>query len=158
MSDYLYEHVRRVPEITDDQIAEMRHIEPVLRIEHMYRRIKNADAIDPRDESCIWNAEPTDAEPFTVGLLDSTTIITQHRSSVFFKPSLAEVYAWIRVFVPEHWNRIRFFYLGEAQRVPHSTDCWCECELLSGAVLVRGEPVMFANGEIGHKLERVRCD
>lgn len=53
--DWLYNKVQRVPPITDAQIAEMRHIEPILRLPDscMYRRMKGADKLHPRDVSFL---------------------------------------------------------------------------------------------------------
>lgn len=153
MSDWLYDKIKRVPPITDEQIAEMRHIEPVLKVPDsaMYRRVKDAQEIHPTSVSCIWSAEPT-GEEFTFHTLNVSRIITQHHSNVFFKPSLAEVYAWIRFFMLEHWRDVRFFCLGEAWRIGSTCDIACECEVMGGDMLRRGKPIQFANGTIGHEL------
>ena len=131
----------------------MRHIEPVLQVPDscMYRRIKDATSIDPRQESCLWDAEPTGKE-FTYGTLDITRVVTQHTSSIFFKPSLAEVYAWIRVFFHDRWQEVDCFCLGEATRISQSTDFICQCDVMGGQVMVKGGDVTFANGEIGYRL------
>lgn len=151
--DWLYEKVSRVPDITDEQIAEMRHIEPVLRSQNsgMYRRIKDVDTVDPRYQSFLWNAEPT-GEEFTFDVLNQTEVITQHHSSVFFKPSLAEVYAWIRVYLGDQWNAVKYFCLHDPARVGASSDIYCFCTLLGGPVLVRGKEITFPGGGIGHEL------
>ena len=91
---HLYEKVQRVPEITDEQIADMLKIVPTLQYGNMYRTIKGYKKLDPRNVSFIWDAMPTGRE-YTFHVLEMTHIVTQHRSSVFFKPSLAEVYSWI---------------------------------------------------------------
>lgn len=153
MNDWLYDKVRRVPPITDEQIMAMRRIEPVLKCPEsvMYRRIHEAQSLDPRGVSFLWDAKPTGPE-FTFDQLNQTEIITQHTSSVFFKPSLAEVYAWLRVFMPDTWGRVKYFCMGEPSRIGGSTDCECKCTVMGGPVLKRGEPVEFANGEIGYTL------
>lgn len=150
---WLYEHVQRVPPISDEQIAKMRRIEPVVKVPEscMYRRIKGADKIHPQTESCIWNTEPHGPE-FTFDTLNKTTIVTQHHSAIFFKPSLAEVYAWILVYMPKTWSLVRFFCLGDSKRIGGSTDVVCECEIMGGDMLVAGSPVMFATGAVGHEL------
>lgn len=152
MSEYLYEKMRRVPTITDEQIAAMRHIVPVLSDGFgMYRRIVGIDAIDPRTQSFLWDAEPT-GEEFTFDTLNVATIITQHYSSVFFKPSLAEVYAWMLVYMPDTWNLFTHFCLGEAKRISRSYDVVCECSVMGGKMLVKGKEFVLPNGQIGHQL------
>lgn len=151
--DWLYDKINRVPDISDDHIAEMRHIEAVLKMPNsvMYRRIQGIEKLDPRDVSFLWNAEPVGGE-FTFHDLNRSVVITQHHSSVFFKPSLAEVYAWIRFYMPEEWRRVMYFCLREPTRIGASTDFMCECELMGGKKLVDGKPIVFANGSIGHYL------
>lgn len=152
MTDWMYNKVQRVPPITDEQIAEMRHIEPLLRVENsvMYRKIRNSDRLDPRNVSFLWDAKPTGGE-FTFDTLNTTRIITQHHSSVWFKPSLAEVYAWIRVYMPETWREVKAFCMGEAQRIGSSCDFMCHCEIMGGRVLVQGRPISFG-GPVMHEL------
>ena len=109
---YLFELVNRVPEITDEQIAEMRHIEPVFRVVgNIYRRIKDVDKLHPRDVSCIGMIVPV-GEELAPGVLDQAEIITQHHSGTCFVPSLAEVYAcsdakekFVRDFVAA-WDKV----------------------------------------------------
>ena len=113
MSDWFYDTLQRTPPITDNQIAEMRHIEPVMKLDHMFQRIKGAAGIDPRKVSCIWDAEPIEGELFTFEELNMTLIYTQHVGNVFFKPSLAEVYAWLRFFFPKSWDQIRYFHIQD---------------------------------------------
>lgn len=158
MSDWLYNKVRRVPEITDGQIADMRHILPVLRVPDscMYRRIKDADKVHPRDVAFTWANEPIGGE-FTAHSLNTTTIITQHRSSVLFKPSLAEVYAWIRFYLRDDWQAVKFFCMGDdAERIGGSSDVACKCVLLGGEFLEKGDEFEFASGVIGHKLRPLK--
>lgn len=150
--EWLYEKVRRVPEITDAQIAEMRHIEPVMLSETgMYRRMARAATVHPREESFLWGAEPV-GEEFTFDTLNRTTVITQHKSAVFFKPSLAEVYAWIRFYLGDEWRAVTHFYMGDAHRIGGSSDIRCDCVLMGGRKLVAGKPVRFASGAVGHEL------
>jgi len=153
MSDWLYDKVNRVPPITDEQIAEMRHIEPVLKLPDscMYRRIAGCQSLHPRDVSFLWNANPTGDE-FTFEPLNITEIITQHHSSVFFKPSLAEVYAWMRVYMPDYWGLFRFFCMGEVRRIGASSDFMCQCDVMGGEMLVRGKEFIFPSGHVGHEL------
>lgn len=153
MTKWLYDRIHRVPEISDDQIAAMRHIEPVLRDGEscMYRRIIGIGKIDPRRTSFLWDAKPHGRE-FTFHQLNMATIITQHHSSVFFKPSLAEVYAWMLVYMPESWGHFTHFCLGEPKRIGSSSDIMCECVVMGGEILYRGNEVTFANGEVGHQL------
>lgn len=152
MRSYLYENVQRVPSITDKQIAEMRHIEPVVKSSGvMWRRILGADKIDPRNVSCVWYQEPTGDE-FSFDTLNTSTIITQHHSAVFFKPSLAEVYAWIRVYMPDTWGLVKYFHLRDQFRIGASSDFGCYCEIMGGDLLVRGHEVVFPSGAIGFEL------
>jgi hypothetical protein len=151
MKKRLYELVNRVPDISDAEIAEMRHIEPLLGADGMFRRIEGADSLHPRDVSFLWNASPV-GDPFTFDTLDRTEIITQHKSSMFFKPSLAEVYGWIRFYMKSDWNAVRFFSLGDYYRVSGETDVICKCIIMGGDLLVKGQPVRFADGSIGHYL------
>lgn len=147
----LFELVRRVPEISNSDIAVMRHIEPVLRQGYMFRRIAGISSIDPRDSSFLWDAKPT-GEPFTFSILNMTVIITQHHSAVFFKPSLAEIYAWIRVYMPMTWQQVRFFCIEDNNRIDGTTDVYCKCTVMGGDMLVEGKPVRFISGAIGHEL------
>lgn len=101
-----------VPKIRRKQVEAMRHIRPLLRIDgSVYSPIKGIDKIDPFKTSFLWNAEPEDLKylfPFS----DSIEILTFHTyaATVFFKPSLAEVYASIRRFVRD-WSHVRWFCL-----------------------------------------------
>lgn len=131
---YLFEMVERVPNITDRQIEEMRHIHPVLRkpdIYCYYYKMKDANLLDPRNVSFLWNAQP-EGEVFYFSALTDTTIITQHHSSVFFKPSLAEVYAWIRFYLGENWNEVKYFCIGDYERIGSSCDMYAKCTIFSG--------------------------
>lgn len=154
MTDWLYDKVVRVPEISDSQINEMRHIEPVLWTDGMYRRIRGVRRVDPRNVSCIWDPHPY-GKPFTFDTLNMTRIVTQHCSSIFFKPSLAEVYAWIRVFMPETWMRVRYFCLGHHERIARSTDVMCQCDLMGGSKLRRGASQKLPNGETAYQLVEI---
>lgn len=151
-NQWLYELVNRVPSITNDQIAKMRHIEPVVKIPNsvFYQRIEGADKLHPRDVSCIWDRKPI-GDPFTFHTLDITEIITQHHGGVFFKPSLAEVYAWILLYMPTEWTRVRYFCLGEASRIGSSMDIVCHCQIMGGKMLVSGG-VEMVDGLESHRL------
>jgi len=135
--DWLFDKLKRIPHISDAQIAEMRHIHPVVKDGFGYRRIAGADSICPRSVCCIWDAQPV-GDRFTFDTLNETTIVTQHKSSVFFKPSLAEVYAWIRLYFRKDWRMIRFFCLVDAQRISGSSDCVCQCKVMGGPMLTQG--------------------
>lgn len=145
---YLYEKVVRV--------AEMRHIHPVLRVENsvMFRRINRIEDVHPRDQSFLWSADPTGDE-FTFDQLNQSVVLTQHHSAVFFRPSLAEVYAWIRVYMKDDWRLVRFFWIQEFERVPGTTDVIAKCLLMGGRMLVKGDQVTFADGSIGHELVEI---
>jgi len=139
VSDYwLYDKHIRVPPITDEQIAEMRRIEPVLRDVGMFRRIKDIGQVHPRKDSFLWNAEPCGGK-FTFHVLNQATIITQHYSCIWFKPSLAEVYAWMRVLMPDTWHLFDFFCLEDPKRIGGGTDCTATCTVLGGTRLVAGK-------------------
>lgn len=132
MKDYLYEQVNRVPSITDEQIAAMKHIEPVvLGSDGWYRRIPNANKIHARDCAFNW-LDGTVGKGFQPGPLNQAEIITQHHSSVFFKASLAEVYAWILFYMPDSWKRVKYFCLGNGERIGTSCDFVSLCILIGG--------------------------
>jgi hypothetical protein len=133
-----------VPDIYDHEIAAMRHIEPLLQVPGTawYQRIKGIQDIHPRNVSYLWNAEPC-GELMAFGPLGRVTIMSFHKfgAPVFFKPSLAEVYASILRFVPE-WKHVRFFSLrsenlGTANVIG---DChWCLCDLFGEPSSTRPE-------------------
>lgn len=139
VTDWLYDKVMRVPEITDEQIAEMLHIRPLLHVRNEAYRLAGWDnPPDPRNSSFLWDAKPIGEDLyFHAGSV--AHVITTHKSSVFFKPSLAEVYAWIRVYCPENWRLFTHFCLGEVNRIPGSTDCYAVCSLFGGKTLVCGK-------------------
>lgn len=151
MSLYLYEKVKCVPDISPKQIKEMRHILPVLNCGNMFREISGSREIDPVNSSFLWDAKP-EGEEFTFSQPNMTTVITQHYSSVFFKPSLAEVYAWILVYMPRDWNCVTNFCLGEPSRIGGSSNCSCNCILMGGERLYKGSEIVFADGGKGHTL------
>jgi hypothetical protein len=135
---WLYSCVKRIPDISAEQIAAMRHIEPVVPISknsRWYRRIASGQTIDPYDVAFNWNVT-TIGEPFTFGADGEATIITQHKCAYFFKPSLAEVYAAILQQLPNDWQRVRYFCLDEVQQIPSTTDYYALCYLFSGPRLV----------------------
>lgn len=151
--DWLYDKIQRVPKISDKQIEDMRHIEPVLRVRNssMYQKIKGIKNQDARNVSFLWYAEPTGPE-FTFDTLNQSEIITQHHSSVFFKPSLAEVYAWIRIYLPKEWCLLRYFCLEEPKRIGGSSDFSARCTVMGGTMLVRGKEFVCPGGQIGYEL------
>lgn len=151
-SEWLYSKVQRVPKITDEQIREMIHIEPLLKTDsNMYQRISGVQLIHPRKESFLWDAKPVGKE-FTFDQLNITEITTQHESGVFFKPSLAEVYSWIRVYMPDEWNKVKYFCMGEFKRIGGSSDIMCQCEIMGGKTLVKGKSFVSPGGQIGYEL------
>lgn len=151
-SEWLYSKVQRVPKITDEQIREMIHIEPLLKTEsNMYQKISGIQLIHPKKETFLWAPKPTGKE-FTFHQLNITEIITQHNSSVFFKPSLAEVYAWIRFYMPDEWNKVEYFCMGEFKRIGGSSDIMCQCEIMGGKTLVKGKSFVSPGGQIGYEL------
>ena len=125
-----------IPEISDSLVERMRsHIEPLIPDSDAgsgYRRIKDVERIDARRQSFLWDAEPCGPR-LVFEPLNQLQIITFHAfgAPVFFKPSLAEVYAGILRFVPE-WERIRFFALRAdnlgADNIIGSCH-WCRCSL-----------------------------
>lgn len=155
--DWLFDKIQRVPKISNKQIAAMRHIEPVLQDEEtrMYQRIKGIEEIDPRNVSFLWDAQPT-GPLFTFQTLNIARIITQHKSSVFFKPSLAEVYAWILVYMPETWEQVTCFHISNVERISRSSDCVCQCDVMGGPMLKRGKESRSLSGAVtGWTLEPV---
>lgn len=123
-----------VPEITDEEIAEMRQIKPLLREPDScwYRRIRGIDDIDPRKTAYTWGAEP-EGEAMAFGPLNKVEIITFHYYGApsLFKPSLAEVYASIKRFCPD-WKQIWYFSLKSDDLTSANCigDChWCRCDL-----------------------------
>lgn len=102
-----------IQDISDEEIAEMRHIQPLIKEDGLFWRIKGIDDIDPRGVSFLSGAKPTGAG-LVSGMLNSVQIMTFHKYGApsFFKPSLAEVYAAIRRFIPQ-WHDAKFFYLQD---------------------------------------------
>ena len=147
MSGWLLGYVNRVPSITGEQIAEMRHILPVMQAETpgMYQLIAGSDKLDPCETSFLRGAKPQGPE-FTYHVLNQVEVITQHHSSIFFKPSLAEVYAWIRFYMGDNWRQVKHFYLHDPHRVGSTTDIACQCLLFGGEQLVRGEETPPGSG------------
>lgn len=146
MAEWLFEQINRVPKISNKQIAAMRHIEPVLKTENscMYRRIKDADKLAPRTQSFLWDAQPV-GEEFTFNTLNISRIITQHHCGCFFKPSLAEVYVWILVYMPKTWQAVRYFHIDGYGNIGSSSDHWAYCDVMGGKLLERGEKIRFVN-------------
>ncbi len=98
--------VNFVPDIGDAELSEMlAQMKPVMEVGGRFREIK---MVHPRDDSFIWDPKPGRLVQLYLGSLNSVDIITFHRSSIFFKPSMAEVMASIRRFVPD-WSPVRFF-------------------------------------------------
>jgi hypothetical protein len=135
---WLYSCVKRVPDISAEQIAAMRYIEPVVPVSkgsRWYRCIANGQTLDPHNVAFNWDVR-TIGEPFVFGEDGEATIITQHKCAYFFKPSLAEVYAAILHQLPDAWQRVRYFCLDEVQQIPGTTDYYALCHLFSGPRLV----------------------
>ncbi len=151
--EYLFEMNERIPPITKDQIAEMRHIQPLLRVGETegFRRIKNQERLHAENVSFLWDADP-DGNEICFGPLDTTTIITLHKSSVFFKPSLAEVYAWIRLYFRENWAKVGFFCLENPRRINGSSDCVCDCQVMGVTPLIKGRGQFLESGYTAYEL------
>lgn len=136
-----------IPEISNEEIAAMRHIEPVLRVygSDFYRRIEGIHSIDPRGVSFLWDAKPS-GEQMVFHPLNLVRIMTFHTfgAPVLFKPSLAEVYAGIRRMLPD-WSGVRFFHLHSENMGPANVlgDChWCVCDLFGDAAHLREHGVI----------------
>lgn len=150
--NWMYDKINRVPKISNKQIEEMRHIYPTLRVDGSFvKRVKDQELIDPRNQSFLWDAVP-EGDEFTFHQLNSSTIITQHHSAIFFKPSLAEVYAWIRVYMPKTWNMVTCFCMDEPARLGSSSDMMCHCTLMGCPKLVKGKSFTTVTGYTGHEL------
>lgn len=158
---YLYELVNRCPPITDEKIAEMRHIVPVVRDKDtfFYRLQKNGSVVHPRNQAFNWD-ESSCGEEFTFDELNQATIVTQHCCPYLFKPSLDEVYAAILSSFGDEWRRVRFFELlkDTVKNFGRTTDYYAECRVFGGARLVRGEQFLAADGSIGYSLVTMKCD
>jgi hypothetical protein len=153
MMEWLFEMRRRIPPITKEQIAEMRHIQPLLRVGNGcdFQRVKDQDKLHAENVSFLWNAEPVGNE-ICFSQLDTTTIITQHESSVFFKPSLAEVYAWIRLHFADNWKHVGFFCVENPRRISGSSDCVCDTVVMGNKPLVKGRGQRMDSGAISYEL------
>lgn len=141
-SEWLYDKVNRVPKISDEDLAEMvSAITPVIRVSHsFYQHMTWPDAPDPRHDSFLWHARPT-GEEFAFHQLNECEIITQHHSCVFFKPSLAEVFAWVRLYAGENWRLFSHFCLENPARLGSSSDFYARCTLLGGSRLFKGRQI-----------------
>ena len=127
-----------ITDLYDCEIAEMRHIEPLLSVPgtDWYRRVENQERIDPKAVSYLWDAKPT-GNLLAFSPFNWTDIISFHTwgAPSLFKPSLAEVYSAIRRFMPDFRN-VRYFYLRSHGMGPESIidDChWCYCRLFGEA-------------------------
>lgn len=124
-----------VPKISDIEIEEMRHIQPLIRKhaeDYVFYRIERIDHLSTRTKSFIWDAKPT-GKPLSFAPTDDIQILTFHTfgAPALFKPTLAEVYACIRRFVSD-WQDVRYFYLhSHDMGVKHVLpSChWCKCTL-----------------------------
>lgn len=105
--------VKMIQDISDEEIAEMQHIQPLIERVGLLWRIRGIDDIDPRRTSFLWDAEPAGVG-LIPGALNSVQIMTFHKYGApsFFKPSLAEVYSAIRRFIPQ-WKEAKFFHLQD---------------------------------------------
>jgi hypothetical protein len=141
-SEWLYNKVNRVPSISDEDLAEMvSAIKPVIRSRgSFYQDMTWPDAPDPRHDSFLWHARPV-GEEFAFHQLNQCGIITQHKSCVFFKPSLAEVFAWVRVFAGDNWRLFTHFCLESPARIGASSDFSARCTLCGGPRLFQGREI-----------------
>lgn len=137
MSNSLWSQVKPaiIPEISDADLEEMIGvIKPVRKTEgrNRFREIVT-DGVDRRCEAFTW--KPRLGRPVRIyrGTLNEVNLMTFHTWAYygFFKPTLAEAYACIRVFVPD-WRKARFFWLN-SEGMDHRNIVgdyhWCPCVL-----------------------------
>jgi len=120
-----------VPEISDEQVEEMlASMKPLYKVNHVRFRAIDIDNVDRRRTAYQW--DPLLSYPVKVYLdsLNSRVIPTFHTYGYygFFKPSLAEVCACIRSYVP-NWQVIRFFWLDPTTTKILGEFHTCECHL-----------------------------
>jgi hypothetical protein len=117
---------KMIPDISDEDLETMmKIIKPVCLVcedglpesegvsgEGSYYREIITQGVDRRDIAFNWG--PSLGRPVQIyrGGLNDIQILTFHTWAYygFFKPTLAEVYACIRQFVPD-WSKARFFWL-----------------------------------------------
>lgn len=127
-----------IPEISDEDLEEMletlRPIYPVVKNQYDCQRCKpdqtffliDLAGVDRRNHAYTWGPA-LDEQRGPVGIAwangDMCRVPTFHTAacSVFFKPSLAEVYAAVRRAVPD-WREARFLWLD--QIYGDWRDCW----------------------------------
>ena len=110
--------LRLIPEITDEQCIEMLYsMWPVHRIggEGQYRVIA-PNGIHLRKMAYTWVERPEAREVNLTERNKLGTILTMHTCAYygFFKPTLAEVLAFIRRDVVD-WQRVKYFYLDPCE-------------------------------------------
>lgn len=123
-----------VPPITDSKVEEMLAVmKPLVQVEnHRFREI-DITGVHRRGVSYIWDPKPGRPVKQYRGSLNDVTIMTFHKYGApsLFKPSLVEVCASIRRFVPD-WKLVRHFWLNSEGLDCRNVigDChWCPCVL-----------------------------
>jgi hypothetical protein len=110
MSDFL--SVSLVPDISNKELEEMLDIvKPILLREGKCWELK-LNGVSWRQTAFNWS--PKLGREVRVSYNNGACAIcpTFHRSAVFFKPSIAEFYACIRLYVPE-WRKCKYALLDE---------------------------------------------
>lgn len=102
-----------IPDITDEQIREMLHIEPIMHVMgDKYAKLiyDNQTWKDIINNSYLWDVKEGDT--LWMDSLNRVDFITYHTYGYygFFKPSIREVYAQIRANVP-NWHLVKYFCL-----------------------------------------------
>lgn len=140
LSSCLYNKINRVPKITREQVMEMIHIRPVLHGAGCFFYEcgwDNGDP-DPFNVAFLWDVKPVGDE-FTFCDLNSALIIATTESSYYYKPTLAEIYAWIRVQAPDTWMLFSHFCVGEPTQFAGTVDYYMPVRLFGGPKLIKGE-------------------
>jgi hypothetical protein len=124
---------KMAPDISEEDLQAMcKQIKPLKKFDGFYREIIGIE--DLRGIAFTWSPTLGDDE-MIFSKMNTLRIMTFHRYGVpsLFKPSIAEVMASIRRFVPD-WSKVRYFCLiGTDSIGPEHIigDChWCFCELM----------------------------
>lgn len=124
---------KMIPDISDEDIEEMlKQIRPVQWKDDCFHEILT-DGVNRRETAYIW--EPKLGRKLNIYRdgLNKVEILTIHTWTYykFFKPTLAEVFACIRMFVPDY-SQVRFVWLNAAEmdwRNIIGDYHWCPCVL-----------------------------
>lgn len=126
-----------IPDISDADVEAMiAQIRPVVMVEEGRFREIVTDGVDRRMVAFTWQPKLGRAVQIYRGGLNDVSILTFHTRSFygFFKPALAEVYACIRMFVPD-WTAVRYFWLNSKEMDSRNIIGdyhWCPCILFGG--------------------------